>query len=95
MPLYHVYILASSTGTLYTGVTNILERRIAEHRSKSIPGFSSTYDTTRLVYFEPFSDIRAAISREKQIKNWRRSKKLDRIHAQNPTFRDLSVDLKI
>src|SRR5208283_4169569 len=75
MAVYHVYILASASGVLYTGVTNCLERRVAQHKAKLCPGFTAAYDVTRLVYFEPFTDVRAAISREKQIKNWRREKK--------------------
>src|SRR5271157_3842147 len=92
MAVYHVYILASASGVLYTGVTNCLERRVAQHKAKLCPGFTAAYDVTRLVYFEPFSDVRAAISREKQLKNWRREKKLALIRTLNPTFRDLSAD---
>ncbi|HKM83157.1 MAG TPA: GIY-YIG nuclease family protein [Candidatus Acidoferrum sp.] len=92
MAVYHVYILASASGVLYTGVTNCLERRVAQHKAKLCPGFTAAYDVTRLVYFEPFTDVRAAISREKQIKNWRREKKLVLIRALNPAFRDLSAD---
>src|SRR5208337_5575361 len=92
MAVYHVYILASASGVLYTGVTNFLERRVAQHKAKLCPGFTAAYDVTRLVYFEPFTDVRTAISREKQIKNWRREKKLALIRALNPTFRDLSAD---
>ena len=91
MVVYHVYILASASGVLYTGVTNFLERRVAQHKAKLCPGFTAAYDVTRLVYFEPFTDVRAAISREKQIKNWRREKKLALIRALNPTFGDLSL----
>ena len=64
--VYHAYMMASASGVLYIGVANHLERRVAEHQSKRTPGFSSTYNTTELVYFEPFSDIRNAIAREKQ-----------------------------
>ncbi|MGB8495908.1 MAG: GIY-YIG nuclease family protein [Candidatus Acidiferrum sp.] len=85
-------MMASASGVLYTGVTNFLERRVAQHKAKLCPGFTATYDVTRLVYFEPFTDVRAAISREKQLKNWRRDKKLALIRAFNPTFRDLSAD---
>ncbi|HXR32576.1 MAG TPA: GIY-YIG nuclease family protein [Verrucomicrobiae bacterium] len=92
MAVYHVYILASASGVLYTGVTNFLERRVAQHKAKLCPGFTAAYDVTRLVYFEPFTNVRAAISREKQLKNWRREKKLAIIRAFNPTFRDLSAD---
>src|SRR5208283_2361337 len=92
MAVYHVYILASASGVLYTGVTNCLERRVAQHKAKLCPGFTAAYDVTRLVYFEPFTDVRAAISREKQIKNWGREKKLALIRTLNPSFRDLSED---
>ena len=90
--VYHVYILASASGVLYTGVTNHLERRVQEHQQKLSPGFTQKYDVIRLVYFEPFGDVRNAISREKQIKRWRREKKLALIRAKNPQFRDLTSD---
>ncbi len=90
--VYHVYILANPSGVLYAGVTNHLERRIAQHQQKQIPGFTKKYDVVRLVYFEPFSEIRSAISREKQIKGWRREKKLALIRKLNLKFRDLSED---
>jgi len=92
MAVYHVYILASSTGVLYVGVTNFLKRRVGEHKKGLIEGFTKKYGVTRLVYFEPHDQIRAAISREKQIKNWRREKKLALIRKMNPKFRDLSED---
>lgn len=65
--VYHVYILASANGVLYTGVTNDLERRVLEHKQKLVPGFTARHDVVRLVFFEPHGDIRAAIAREKQI----------------------------
>ena len=92
VPLYHVYILANQTGVLYTGVTNFLERRTVEHKQKSTPGFTQQYDVTRLVYFEAYGAARNAIAREKQIKHWRRDKKLALIRKQNPHFRDLSAN---
>ncbi len=90
--VYHVYILANPSGVLYTGVTNHLERRVGQHKQKHIPGFTKKYDVVRLVYFEAFSDVRSAISPEKQIKGWRREKKLFLIYNLNPKFRDLSED---
>jgi len=90
MPVYHVYILASATGVLYTGVTNFLERRVWEHKQKLIDGFTKKYDVTRLVYYEPHGQPKSAISREKQIKSWRREKKLALIRSMNPKCRDLS-----
>jgi len=92
MAVYHVYILASATGVLYTGVTNHLERRVVEHKQHIYQGFTAEYGVTRLVFFEPYGDVRNAISREKQIKRWRREKKLALIRIMNPKFRDLSED---
>ena len=89
----YVYLLASQrNGTLYTGVTSDLVRRVAQHRSGSDSGFTSTYGVTRLVYVEAHADIRDAIRREKQIKKWRRAWKLRLIEADNPAWRDLYPD---
>jgi len=90
--VYHVYILSSASGVLYTGVTNHLERRVTEHKRELCAGFTERYKVTRLVYFEGFGDVRNAITREKQIKRWRREKKLALIRGINPKFRDLSED---
>ncbi|HLK04693.1 MAG TPA: GIY-YIG nuclease family protein [Candidatus Acidoferrum sp.] len=92
MRAYHVYILASANGVLYTGVTNDLEVRTLQHKQKLTDGFTKKHDVARLVYFEPFGDIKNAIAREKQIKRWRRQKKLALIRTINPQFRDLSID---
>jgi len=89
---YYVYIMINKSGTLYTGVTNDLLRRVYEHKHKLIPGFTSKYNITRLVYYEATTDIRAAIAREKQIKGWLRSKKIALIEAVNPTWKDLSAE---
>ena len=70
MNQYFVYIMTNASGTLYTGVTNNLVRRIYEHKNKSVPGFTSKYNITKLVYFEECGDVLAAITREKQIKGW-------------------------
>lgn len=88
-----VYILASKSGILYTGVTNRLERRFWEHLFRSADGFTKKYNVNRLVYYETFGDIRAAIAREKQIKHWIRKKKIALIKSVNPTWRDLGADL--
>jgi len=77
--------------TLYIGVTNNLERRVYEHKTRMIEGFSSQYNCTDLMYFEECSNIEAAIMREKQIKKWRRSKKVALIRLLNPEIRDLST----
>ena len=91
--IYFVYIVASDSRTLYTGMTNDLLRRVHEHRTHSVRGFTSDYQTIRLVHYEAFSTARAAISREKQIKGWLRAKKLALIEATNPSWCDLWVTL--
>jgi putative endonuclease len=90
MKTYYVYIMASKSRTLYTGVTNNLERRVIEHRRKLVPGFSARYNINRLVYYELCGDVLAAISREKQIKGWTRMKKIVLIESLNRDWKDLS-----
>lgn len=85
-----VYILASRSRNLYTGVTSDLQRRMLEHRDGLIPGFTARYRIFRLVLFEIFGDIRDAIAREKEIKAWRRAKKIWLIERHNPTWEDLA-----
>jgi len=85
-----VYILSSESGTLYVGVTNNLNRRIAEHKSGIGSVFTARYQAHRLVFYEMAPDARSAIAREKQIKSWRREKKLALIRETNPTWRDLA-----
>jgi putative endonuclease len=84
--------MSSNSGTLYTGMSNNLQRRVYQHKNKLIEGFTSKYDVNRLVYFESFDDVRQAIVREKQIKGWTRKKKLVLIESMNPKWRDLSDD---
>jgi len=86
---YYVYVMTNRSGTLYIGVTNDLVRRVHEHKTKSIEGFTSKYNLTQLVYYEAGADIREAIAREKQLKGWRRSKKLALINSSNPKWIDL------
>jgi putative endonuclease len=87
---YHVYMLASRRhGTLYLGVTNDLARRVGEHKSKAVPGFSATYDVTRLVWYETYDRIDEAIAREKSLKKWRRDWKTRLIEEMNPDWSDL------
>lgn len=86
---YFVYIMTNKSGTLYTGVTNNLERRIYEHKHHLIDGFTKKYKIGKLVYFEETNDINAAISREKQIKGWVRKKKIALIESINPHWKDL------
>jgi putative endonuclease len=86
--LYYVYVLASRSRNLYVGVTNNLIRRVLEHREGRVPGFTQKYRIYRLVHVESFRDVRAAITREKQVKSWRRSKKVALIERLNPTWVD-------
>ena len=80
----------SPTGTLYTGITNDLKRRVYQHKNKLIEGFTKKYNITRLAYFEETNDVNAAIAREKEIKGWRRSKKIALITSMNPKWQDLA-----
>ena len=88
--LYYVYILTTRSGTLYVGVTNNLDRRLWEHRTKRFPGLTSKYNICRLVCYEYGRDVRWAIAREKQIKRWRREKKVALIESVNRDWKDLS-----
>jgi len=90
---YYVYILTNNSKTLYTGVTNNLPRRIYEHKNKLVEGFTKKYNLTKLVYYEISEDVRSAIAREKQIKGWLRSKKINLIESTNPEWKDLSSEL--
>ena len=89
---YYVYIMTNKTRTLYTGVTNNLEKRVLQHKRKLLAGFTCQYNLTRLVYYDVFGDIRDAIRREKQIKGWLRAKKVALIIAGNPAWKDLAED---
>ena len=87
---YYVYILSSKSGTLYVGVTNDLERRVYEHKSLKVPGFTRRYKVNRLVYYEEHNDVTQAIEREKTIKGWTRRKKIELIKSQNYKWEDLA-----
>ena len=87
---YYVYIMTNEQKTLYTGVTNDLERRVYEHKNKLVEGFTRKYNITRLVYYERTTDVQAAIEREKQIKGWLRKKKIALVESMNPEWVDLS-----
>jgi putative endonuclease len=89
---FSVYIMASRSGTLYIGVTNDLARRVYEHKHGLVPGFTSKYRVTRLVYCQHTDDIGAAIDREKQLKRWSRRKKLALVESVNPKWQDLSAE---
>jgi putative endonuclease len=91
---YYVYILASKrNGTLYVGVTNDLIRRVAEHKSNQVEGFTKKYKVNQLVHFEDTNDIDAALNREKQLKKWKRAWKLKIIEESNPEWRDLYPEI--
>ena len=94
MRTYWVCMLCSKrNGTLYIGVTNDLSRRIFEHRNKLVPGFTSRYDVTRLVWYESYENVNEALQREKSMKRWMRAWKLEAIEKMNPDWRDLYEDL--
>ena len=87
---YWVYILSSRRhGTIYVGVTNSLERRLAEHKARHVPGFTSKYGVDRLVWFRGFGEVTEAIAFEKKLKRWRRDWKVALIEAANPFWQDL------
>jgi putative endonuclease len=87
---FWVYIIASITGTLYIGITNDLEIRVRQHKAGEIEGFSAKYHCTRLIYHESFDSVLKAIRREKQLKGWRRSKKIALIEKANPRWADIA-----
>ena len=90
---YFVYILTNRWRTvLYTGMTNSLERRIWQHKNGAFPGFTKKYTCNRLIYYETYDEVEQAISREKQIKPWRREKKVALIVSTNPGWNDLAAD---
>ena len=84
---------SKKNGTLYTGVTNDLKRRVYEHKDGTVKGFTEKYSVATLVYFEQGVDIRSAIAREKQLKNWKREWKIDLIESLNPYWLDLADKL--
>lgn len=92
MKAYFVYIMSNrGRTTLYIGVTNSLMRRVSQHRAGEIPGFSQRYNTNRLMYCEQYNDVRDAIAREKQLKEWSRTKKDTLINGLNPKWADLGL----
>lgn len=91
---YFVYILASHSRALYTGVTSDLLNRMYQHKQGTLKGHTSKYKINRLVHFERYSEPLAAIRREKEIKGWLRIKKLDLIESGNPQWLDLSENFK-
>ncbi len=92
--MYWVYILTNKfNNVLYIGVTNDLQRRVFEHKNKLVEGFTQKYNVDKLVYYESTEDVESAILREKQLKNWRKEKKLVLIERMNPKWLDLSKDI--
>jgi len=89
---FYLYIMSSKSGTLYVGMTNNIKRRVYEHKCRLIPGFTKKYKVERLLYIETINDPVSAIKREKQIKGWRREKKVALIDSINPRWNDLSRD---
>ncbi len=93
MKQYYVYILTNKTNkVLYIGVTNDLVRRMYEHKNKLVEGFTKKYNLRKLIYIEATHDIKSAITREKQLKNWHRDWKLNLIKEHNPSWKDLSEE---
>ena len=92
--MYHIYILSSLSRVLYVGVTGNLHKRISKHKkTDNHKSFTARYNVNRLVYFEEFKSIQKAIEREKQIKRWRREKKIALINSMNPNWEDLSKEM--
>jgi putative endonuclease len=89
---YFVYKMGSLSGTLYIGVSSRPEKRVFQHKEHLFPGFTSQYHVDRLLYWESFDDVLTAVDREKQLKGWRRSKKIALIKSLNPHWVDLSSD---
>ena len=92
MQSYFTYFMSSLGGMLYTGVTNNIMNRVFTHKQRIISGFTKRYDITRLVYYEESADIWNAIAREREIKGWKRYKKIALIESQNPKWKDLAAD---
>jgi len=88
-----VYIMTNNSGTLYIGVTRNLPQRVWQHKNKLLPGFTKKYNIDELVYYEQTTNIVSAIEREKQLKKWRRGKKIKLIEKDNPEWKDLGNNL--
>ncbi|MBN2733163.1 MAG: GIY-YIG nuclease family protein [Balneolaceae bacterium] len=87
---YHVYIMSNISRMIYIGITNDLARRVEEHKSDRKNGFTGRYNIHRLIYYEEFQDVQKAIAREKELKGWRREKKIELIEKVNPEWKDLA-----
>jgi len=92
--LYYVYLLTNwNNSVMYIGVTNDLKRRVYEHQNKLVKGFTEKYNINKLVYFEQTNDVITALTREKEIKKWRREKKNSLVISGNPEWNDLSTKI--
>ncbi|MFQ5965210.1 MAG: GIY-YIG nuclease family protein [Candidatus Scalinduaceae bacterium] len=90
---YYIYLITNwNNKVMYVGVTNNLVRRIYEHKSKLVKGFTNRYNINKLVYYEETHDVIAALAREKEIKKWRREKKNQLVNQMNPNWKDLSLE---
>jgi len=87
---YSVYIVGSLSGTLYVGISSNLSFRLRQHKDHTFPGFTKKHDVDRLLYYETYSEVVEAIRREKQLKGWRREKKIALVEKANPQWKDLS-----
>ena len=94
MKTYFVYVISNKSRRLYIGITSKLEKRVLEHKNKMLDGFTSRYSFDMLVHYEQFSNVHSAIAREKELKGWRRDKKLALIFAENPDWADRSLEWK-
>src|SRR6266550_1432942 len=92
MKRYYVYIMTNQSRTLYIGVTNDLEHRVRQHRSRSIAGFTAKYHVTQLAWYEEFTNVNEAIACEKRLKGWTRAKKITLIEERNSRWEDLAAD---
>ncbi len=91
--IYYIYLLTNwNNKVMYAGVTNNLIRRIYEHKSKLVKRFTKKYNVNKLVYYEEMRDVIAALTREKEIKKWRREKKNQLVNRMNPAWKDLSME---
>lgn len=93
MKNYYVYILSSKNKVLYIGMTNVLAKRIIEHKNRLVEGFTKNYNVDKLVYFESQPDLQSAIKREKQLKNWHRQWKINLIEDKNKEWKDLYPEI--
>jgi putative endonuclease len=91
---FFVYIMASKSRVLYTGITNDLRIRVLQHKLGEIEGFTKRYKVHRLVYFESYKYVSNAIGREKEIKSWRRDKRIKLVESFNPTWEDLAISVE-